>query len=539
MPLAVALLVAGLIATAAFWWLLGRAQVVPGGLAAGERLQCASYTPFRAGETPLAFRVDTARLAEDFALLAPHVGCLRLYSVRGMEQVPAVARQHGLTLIVGAWIGPDAADNEREVAGLVRLANAYPDVIQAVLVGNEVLLRREQTAAQLSAYLRRVQSAVSQPVSYGDVWEFWLRNPALAADVDFVTIHLLPYWEDEPAGIAVAIDAVAHAHARVAAAFPARDILIGETGWPSAGRQRQLAVPSRVNQARFIRGFLARARAEGWRYNVIEAFDQPWKRAQEGAVGGYWGLFDTHRQDKGVLQGGVSNLPGWRGSLALALALGFVLLLASRTWRSPGAIVLAVLAGNALAVHGQQLLLFSRDWPETAWFGLLGLASVASCWLGCRRAAGHARAPWHDGVLGWSAALAAIVMLGLAFDPRYRYFPVAPFLVPAVVAFWYAPGDGPWAERNRALGALLVLCLPVVLWQETLVNLQALAWCAVMGLLAAGLLRSRAQVKPQGQSEGQSDGESGGPYQGKARFAGRNVPASASASKASTAAGAP
>jgi glucan 1,3-beta-glucosidase len=187
--LASLLLASAVAASAAFWWALGREQAVPGGLVAGERLQCVSYAPFRRGDTPLRFTVNRQRLAEDFALLSPRVGCLRLYSVRGMELVPEVAREHGLTLILGVWIGRDRVDNEREVAGLIRLATQYPDVVQAVLVGNEVLLRREQTAAQLAAYLRRVKAAVPQPVSYGDVWEFWLRNPALAADVDFVTIH--------------------------------------------------------------------------------------------------------------------------------------------------------------------------------------------------------------------------------------------------------------------------------------------------------------------------------------------------------------
>ena len=71
--------------------------------------------------------------------------------------------------------------------------------------------------------------------------------------------------------------------------FAPKDVLIGETGWPSEGRQRETAVPSRVNEARFIRGFVSMAEANGWHYNLIEAFDQPWKRANEGAVGGYWG----------------------------------------------------------------------------------------------------------------------------------------------------------------------------------------------------------------------------------------------------------
>ncbi|MBL8225531.1 MAG: hypothetical protein JNM50_09385 [Chromatiales bacterium] len=512
-------LATAVLASAGFWWALGGERAVPGGIAAGDRLQCASYTPFRGGDTPLRFTVDRQRLAQDFALLSPRVGCLRLYSVRGMELVPEVAGEHGLTLILGAWIGRDRADNEREVAGLIRLASQYPDVVQAVLVGNEVLLRREQTAAQLAGYLRRVKAAVRQPVSYGDVWEFWLRNPGLAADVDFVTIHLLPYWEDEPAGIDAAIAAVAAARARVAAAFPGKDVLVGEAGWPSEGRQREAAVPSRVNQARFVRGFLARARSEGWRYNLIEAFDQPWKRAQEGAVGGYWGLFDAERRDKGVLSGPVSDVPAWPGLLGLAVLLAGLVLAAGGTWRSPVAVALAAAGGNGVAMHVHQWQLFSRAPAESLWFAALGAVALAATWLGCRRAAGGAGRPWHDVVLGVAAALAAIVMLGLVFDPRYRHFPVGAFLAPALAALWPVPASGCWRDRHRVLAGLLLVGVPFVLWQETLLNVQALGWCAVAALLALGLLRASPQ--------------------GDVRVVGLKAPASASASSATTAAGAP
>ena len=482
-------------ASAAFWWLLGREQHVPGALVAGQRLQCASYTPFTGAETPADF-VAAAReqLEQDFALLSPQVGCVRIYSVRGMEQIPEVAREHGMKVIAGAWISRDDADTEREIAGLIALANRYPDVISAVLVGNEVLLRRERTAAQLLGYMQRVQAAVAQPVSYGDVWDFWLQNPSIVAGADFVTIHLLPYWENDPSDIGAAIAAVTHAHDETAKIFPGKDILIGETGWPSQGRQREGAVPGRVNQARFVRGFVAHAEAEGWHYNLIEAFDQPWKRGQEGAVGGYWGLFDAARHDKHILRGPVSNLPEWRECLGAALLLGAGLLLAGGGWRVPGAMLIAALAANGVVFHLQQMRLFSRSATETGWFLLLAALAFALGWLGCRRLRGRPPARWHEALIGIMAALAAIEMLGLAFDARYRHFPLAVFAAPALVAWLFAPRAGPWRERNRALGMLLVLCMPVVLWQETPLNLQALGWLAVCGVMAAGLLRGGAWV---------------------------------------------
>ena len=66
-------------------------------------------------------------------------------------------------------------------------------MINAVIVGNEVLLRRDQPASALAGYLRRVRTATSVAVTYADVWEFWLRNPEIAAETTFVTVHILPY----------------------------------------------------------------------------------------------------------------------------------------------------------------------------------------------------------------------------------------------------------------------------------------------------------------------------------------------------------
>jgi hypothetical protein len=312
---------------------------------------------------------------------------------------------------------------------------------------------------------------------------------------------------------------VAAARAKVAAAFPGKDILVGEAGWPSAGRQREGAVPSQVNQARFVRGFVARARSEGWRYNLIEAFDQPWKRAQEGAVGGYWGLFDTDRGDKGVLAGPVSNVPGWRSLGALAVLLSGLVLVAGGAWRSPAALAIALTAGNGIALHVHQWQQFSRSPAESAWFAAVAAVAAAAGWIACRRAAGGPARPRDAVIIGVAAALAAVAMLGLVFDARYRHFPTAAFLAPALAAPWPALAPGLWHARYRVLAWLLVIGVPVVLWQETPRNTEAVGWCIVAGLLAAGLLRTQPQ----------DDGS----------VAGRSRPASASASSPSTAAGAP
>ena len=101
------------------------------------------------------------------------------------------------------------------------------------------------------------------------------------------------------------------------AAFPGKEVLIGEVGWPSAGRMREGALPSPANQARVIQDVLALAAREKFHVNVIEAYDQPWKRALEGTVGGHWGLLDDAARQLKFVWGAAGVQPS-----VLALAGG-------------------------------------------------------------------------------------------------------------------------------------------------------------------------------------------------------------------------
>src|ERR1700683_4074467 len=245
-PLALLLLSLGAIA-AAWWWLatpvaLARAPIDP-----NAKLQCVSYAPFRGEQTPLqsTAQVPAEQIAQDLAQLAKISDCVRTYSIEnGLDQVPALAAKVGLKVIQGIWLGSNRPKNSAQISTVVGLTKAYPDVITAVVVGNEVLLRGETTASDLAATIRSVKAQVAVPVTYADVWESWLRNREIYDAVDFVTIHILPFWEDVPVA---AEFAAAHADAirrRMASEFPDKEILIGEIGWPSEGRMRESALPS-------------------------------------------------------------------------------------------------------------------------------------------------------------------------------------------------------------------------------------------------------------------------------------------------------
>jgi len=517
----------------AAWWWLGAAVPMPASpLDRGEKLYCVSYAPFRNAQTPLdlSTRIDPRQIDEDLAQLAKVTDCVRTYSVDlGLDQVPEIAQRHGLKVLLGLWVSSHTDRTQFQISTVVALANKYPDVVRAVIVGNEVLLRGEASPQMLAETIRVVKARVKMPVTYADVWEFWLRYRELARAVDFVTIHILPYWEDDPVTAAAAADHVDAIRKRVVESFPGKEIVIGEVGWPSAGRMREGALPSPANQARVLADVLDRGRRERFRVNVIEAFDQPWKRVLEGTVGGHWGLFDdATRAQKFVWGRPVSNHPHWpwqaAGGVALA-ALVFAAAMYARTRRAGqdeiGAGTWLAIAFNA-TVAGTLVGWTLENLPVESlgpggWLRGLSFAALAmaapiagAAAMGMSmnppafaRTIGRRPDRASDGLaLTLGLLLIAVTVLAvqsalaLSFDPRYRDFPFAPLTaaaLPFVLLSVVVPRSGdarPLAETAAVLA--LAPCALFIVWNETLANWQALWFAVALMFVAISLLRARA-----------------------------------------------
>ena len=330
----ISLTLASLVAVVLFWYILGTGFVLKDGANSFSKLQCVSYAPFGKDDSPfmmdkgLVISEDLVR--KDLQLLSKYTDCIRTYSTVGLEMIPKIARENNLKMLMGAWVNGDEKPTRLEIDTLIKLAKENKDIVKAVIVGNEALLRGDLSDVKLYEYIKEVKAALPDTqVTYADVWEYWLKYPKIKEVTDFVTIHILPYWEDDPMEITTAIKHLANVRYEVEGILKTSNILIGETGWPSEGRMREDALPSKTNQAIFVREFVKLAEEKGWNYNIIEAFDQPWKRVSEGAVGGFWGLFDKDRLDKNVFTGDVSNFPNYKylgfGSLLLIFGFSFLL----------------------------------------------------------------------------------------------------------------------------------------------------------------------------------------------------------------------
>jgi glucan 1,3-beta-glucosidase len=331
--------------------------------------------------------------------------------------------------------------------------------------------------------------------------------------VDFLTLHILPYWEDDPVAVEDAVAHVARIRQRMLEHY-GKPVLIGETGWPSQGRQREAAKPGRVEQARFIREFVREAHDQGWDYNLIEAIDQPWKRHLEGTAGGYWGMLDTQLNANFPFQGPVfqraSFLPVLAASGAGMLACLFLGLICRRH-HAPGALNAAIVGawlGGALFMvweHGDVAYRNAWEWGLLGLVALLGVALTLGRVSGQRVSGSFARAwrrrprrgKWLMSGLRLSIFFAAALAALLLFvDPRYRDFPYWLYLLPLPTLLTLGVSRRNHSGREERILAAVILICGAGRWLMEPGNPEAQAWgalCLLLGVcgFSGGVGRAR------------------------------------------------
>ncbi len=241
----------------------------------------------------------------DIPTLASLTSYIRIYSATGSaETIIEAAQAANLCVALGIDLTGFPLANAQEITSGARLASN--SAVHALIVGNEVLQNGVLSEQQLRSAIEQVRAQLARPVpiTVADTYAAWMQHPGLARDVDFITVHIYPFWQGVP--IDSAIQSLDQAYTQLQKAFPGKQIVIGETGWPSAGPPYEAAIPSAANQARYVSEFINWAQVKHVQYFYFDAFDEDWKIHEKG-VGTHWGLYQQNGELKPSLK---DILPG-------------------------------------------------------------------------------------------------------------------------------------------------------------------------------------------------------------------------------------
>ena len=230
-------------------------------------------------------------------IIQPYTKWIRSFSCTdGNEFIPKIAKEFGIKTLVGGWLGYDQEINEREIAGLIKLANeGYVDI---AAVGNEVLYRNDLSKDELLGFINRVKGAIPDdiPVGYVDAYYEFSVHPEITEACDVILANCYPYWEG--CHMEYSLLHMKQMFAQAAAAGNGKKVIITETGWPSEGGGLGSAHASAENAMKYFINSQVWSAKDDIEVFYFSSFDESWKAGPEGDVGAYWGLWDKNEKLK-------------------------------------------------------------------------------------------------------------------------------------------------------------------------------------------------------------------------------------------------
>ncbi|PWW77787.1 Glycoside Hydrolase Family 17 protein [Tuber magnatum] len=196
--------------------------------------------------------------------------------------VPA-AKATGLKIWAGVW-AVDRAKFEREKAALEQAIKDHgTDWLVGINVGSESLYRKEIHPGVLTEQIWDVKGMVQIAhgashiaVGSADTWTSWVdgANADVVRACDVVVMNAFPYWQGAPVDDAQGVFQTAIDNTK-AAIGEGKQLIIGETGWPTGGPDFGSAHPSVENLQKYYKSTGCSLRTSKTPHFWFSTFDEP------------------------------------------------------------------------------------------------------------------------------------------------------------------------------------------------------------------------------------------------------------------------
>lgn len=236
--------------------------------------------------------ITKEQITRRIEIIKPFTQWIRTFSCTdGNENIPEIAKAHGIKVMAGAWLSDDEELNEKEISNLIKIVKAGH--VDLVAVGNEVLYRDELTEEELLEYIRKVKIEVPEAqVGYVDAYYEFTDRPALKDACDVLFINCYPYWEG--CHIDYSLVYMKNMYHGVKNVAGDKRVIISETGWPNIGTAFEASEPSTENALRYFINAQKWSMQENIEIMYFSSFDEEWKIDMEGDVGAFWEIGRAH-----------------------------------------------------------------------------------------------------------------------------------------------------------------------------------------------------------------------------------------------------
>ena len=266
--------------------------------------------PYRDGDGPGSY-IEPNQVREMLETIAPHTQWIRSFSsANGLEEMATEANDLGLKVAMGLWIRHEVSRDE-EINNMIDKAKTGS--VDIVVVGNEEIYAYEEEydgaidPNTLKEILEDVHSQLDAnglsdiPVTIAEPWSTLFSRDSnnnfkyqeVLDEVDMFTVNIYPYHEGVDIGAAAGhLDTVYQGVISDAnEAGPGKLVIIGETGWPSAGETTVAAEPSPENAARYFYDVQCWAARNDVNVFYFAAYDEKWKAPPQFAA--HWGVWES------------------------------------------------------------------------------------------------------------------------------------------------------------------------------------------------------------------------------------------------------